>query len=77
MIAPRLSFAGPVDRPCRDATCGVAGNATGHFGITRVRCNAASAEMPPDAVFEANCNHDRVAATIETVISGFGLGMLG
>jgi hypothetical protein len=33
--------------------------------------------MPPDAVFEANCNHDRVAATIETVISGFGLGMLG
>jgi hypothetical protein len=35
--------------------------------------------MPPDTVFEANSNPITIAfaAPIETVISGFGLGMLG
>jgi hypothetical protein len=34
-------------------------------------------EMPPDAASKApNTDHDRVAVTIETVISRYGLGML-
>jgi hypothetical protein len=79
MVVPSLSlFLAQLERGRPDATQGLSAGATGHFGSLRLRCNSRLLAGRCLTMFRKRVatDHDRVAAVIEAVICGHGLGML-